>query len=66
VELKFWICYTITVIQLSNYYADADNGFGNPAISIQSCVDVAGYVINNTDCNDAAPTVYPGQTGNLL
>ena len=36
------------------YYADTDgDGFGNPAVSQQSCSGApSGYVTNNTDCND--------------
>lgn len=42
------------------YYADADSdGFGDPAVSIASCTPVAGYVLDNTDCNDSDNTVYP-------
>ncbi len=43
------------------YYADADNdGFGNAAVSIQSCVQQPGYVMYSADCNDNDNTVYPG------
>lgn len=42
------------------YYADADvDGFGNPNLSQSSCVTVAGYVLNNTDCNDASALIKP-------
>jgi hypothetical protein len=46
-----------------NYYVDADNdGFGTG--NAQSlCEDPGvGYSLNNTDCNDAMNTVYPGAT----
>lgn len=45
------------------YYVDADNdGFG--AGTAQSlCEDPGvGYSLNNTDCNDAVNTIYPGAT----
>ena len=35
------------------WYQDADNdGFGNNAVTTSSCNPLAGYVSNNTDCND--------------
>ncbi|MEW6079315.1 MAG: PilC/PilY family type IV pilus protein [Thermodesulfobacteriota bacterium] len=44
----------------ARWYRDADNdGFGNPA-SYYNGSWSAGYVSNNTDCNDADATVYPG------
>ncbi|MFN8245888.1 MAG: MopE-related protein [Ferruginibacter sp.] len=45
------------------YYADADgDGFGNPAVSQSACSQPAGFVLNNTDCNDNSAAVYPGAT----
>ena len=42
----------------NKYYADADaDGYGNPNIS--SCYMVAGYILNNTDCNDANAAIHP-------
>jgi hypothetical protein len=39
-------------------YRDADeDGYGDPAVSIQGCL--AGYVANNYDCNDADATIHP-------
>jgi hypothetical protein len=47
----------------SVYYRDNDtDGFGHLSISITSCVQPAGYVSNNTDCNDSDATVRPGGT----
>jgi hypothetical protein len=45
------------------YYVDADNdGFGAGAAQ-SLCEDPGvGYSLNNTDCNDAINTVYPGAT----
>ncbi|WP_028526834.1 MopE-related protein [Runella limosa] len=38
---------------LTTYYADADNdGFGNASVSQQACSAPAGYVTDNTDCDD--------------
>ena len=46
------------------YYADADgDSFGNAAFPLTTCTAPAGYVSNNTDCNDlpvVGATIYPG------
>jgi hypothetical protein len=45
------------------YYSDADSdGFGNINDIISSCIIQTGYVINNTDCDDTNPYMYPGAT----
>lgn len=50
----------------TTYYRDADgDGFGNIAITTSACSAPAGYVANNTDCNDAAGSggsIHPGAT----
>ncbi len=44
------------------WYADADGDtFGNPAVPVASCTQPAGYVGNNTDCNDLNNLEKPGQ-----
>ncbi|MBN8643607.1 MAG: DUF11 domain-containing protein, partial [Flavobacteriales bacterium] len=44
---------TVTIQPLNTYYQDADgDGYGNPAITTSSCTPVAGYVLDNSDCND--------------
>ena len=46
-----------------NYYNDIDgDGFGAGAASNLCANPGAGYVTNNTDCNDGASTIYPGAT----
>lgn len=52
----------VTTCTFVTYYQDADgDGFGNNAVTTTSCTGVpAGYAANNTDCNDAAGTIYPG------
>lgn len=43
------------------WYRDADgDGFGNNSISRLSCSMPAGYVADNTDCNDSSAAIYPG------
>ena len=45
------------------YYFDNDNdGYGDGTNSITVCDEVApgGFTTDNTDCNDGAPTVFPG------
>jgi hypothetical protein len=45
-------CYPAT------WYADADeDGFGNPAVSTNSCAPPPGYVANADDCDDTNPLV---------
>jgi uncharacterized repeat protein (TIGR02543 family) len=55
---------TITVTPNEFYYADTDgDGFGNPAVSQQSCIGAPiGYVTNNTDCDDTDSAIYPNST----
>ena len=43
------------------YDGDAD-GAGDPAISVSSCDEPVGYVLDGTDCNDADPAVNPFAT----
>ncbi|NNF82804.1 MAG: T9SS type A sorting domain-containing protein, partial [Flavobacteriaceae bacterium] len=46
------------------YYADIDNdGFGDPSNSVSTCDGIpAGYVVDNTDCDDSNNTIHPGAT----
>ena len=42
-------------------YVDADfDNFGNNNIDTISCEIPTGYVLNNTDCDDSNPDIYPG------
>jgi hypothetical protein len=58
---------TVSVSTNAIYYADADgDGYGDAASTIQSCLTVAGYVTDNTDCNDDPLSngfnIHPGAT----
>jgi hypothetical protein len=41
-------------------YADTDqDGYGDPAVMINQCTLLPGYVTNNEDCNDQSTVVHP-------
>lgn len=45
----------------STYYLDLDgDNFGNVLIDSVSCAALPGYVLDNTDCDDEDPEIYPG------
>ena len=45
----------------TDWYADLDvDGYGDASISTQACEQPAGYVEDDTDCDDEASSVYPG------
>lgn len=51
----------INALTPQTYYADADgDGFGDPAVSQSACSAPTGYVLDNTDCNDANDEEFPG------
>ncbi len=45
----------------NTYYADTDSdGFGDPGNSTMACTAPAGFITDNTDCDDTDNTIYPG------
>lgn len=45
----------------TSFYGDADgDGFGDAGTSILACMAPAGFVANDSDCNDGDAEVYPG------
>lgn len=53
----------LTINTSQTYYADADNDtYGDALSSTTSCTPVAGYVLDNTDCDDNDAFTYPGAT----
>lgn len=47
----------------TTYYQDADgDGYGNAAITKQTCTIPQGYVADSTDCSDTDKNTYPGAT----
>ena len=47
-------------IDTSTFYADLDgDGYGNIASTVQSCSNPAGYLVDNTDCDDSSALVRP-------
>jgi hypothetical protein len=51
----------LTINTSSVYYADTDgDGYGNASSTTNACSQPAGYVTDNTDCDDTRDTAYPG------
>ena len=50
-------------LDVTPWYADADaDTFGDPAVSLDECAAPAGYVADDTDCDDSDSAIYPGAT----
>jgi hypothetical protein len=51
---------TFGTLTPQTYYADADGDtFGNPTSTTSACTPPNGYVLNNTDCDDANASINP-------
>jgi len=47
----------------STWYEDADgDGYGNPAMSVNRCDALTGFVSDDSDCHDADATINPAAT----
>lgn len=45
-----------------NYYQDSDgDGYGNPSVYVKAKTQPVGYVLDETDCNDANVNINPGE-----
>lgn len=48
---------------LRTYYRDADkDGYGDPTLTVESCLPPPGHVANGQDCDDKQAAVHPGQS----
>ncbi len=53
----------VGAIDPSTWYADADtDGYGDPAATLDACDAPAGYVADETDCDDTEAAINPSQT----
>ena len=51
---------SLTITPALLYFRDQDgDGYGNPEISVYSCILPEGYVLNGLDCNDNNPNINP-------
>jgi|APSaa5957512622_1039677.scaffolds.fasta_scaffold16257_2 uncharacterized protein (TIGR02145 family) len=58
-----WELKSYTVVVSDNWYQDFDmDGYGNPGQVMSASSQPAGYVADNTDCDDTDPSIHPGAT----
>lgn len=56
-----WVTKINELCSVIPYYADEDDDeYGDPNNYTYSCEAVDGYVLDNTDCDDDNPFIYPG------
>ena len=61
-----WASVTPACAQVITWYLDADQDtFGTPTQTVQSCCQPAGYVANDTDCDDTNPSLNPNTIWSL-
>ncbi len=54
-------------VDITTWYADMDgDGYGNILLSVDACDQPAGFVLDNTDCDDQNNTMYPGAPGTFI
>lgn len=54
-------CAWSSTVPLPFFFQDLDvDGFGNPSVSQQGCQPPAGFVADNTDCDDSSNSTHPG------
>lgn len=50
-----------------DWHPDADgDGFGSNVIAVSACAAPPGHILNDMDCDDADPNVFPGQNCNVF
>ena len=58
-----WVTKINELCSVIPYYADEDEDeYGDPNNYTYSCEALDGYVLDNTDCDDDNPFIYPGAT----
>ena len=49
-----------SALTVTTWYEDGDNdGYGDPAVAIEACAQPAGYIADNTDCDDNDDDIFP-------
>jgi hypothetical protein len=50
-----------SAVDASDWYQDSDgDNYGNRSVRMEACNQPAGYVADNTDCDDTVGSTYPG------